>query len=29
MVEFWTDHFNIVSSKGDCKWVKKLETIVM
>ncbi len=22
MVEFWTDHFNIVSSKGDCKWLK-------
>ncbi|MCI0631275.1 MAG: DUF1800 domain-containing protein [Phycisphaerales bacterium] len=22
MVEFWTDHFNIVSDKGECKWVK-------
>ncbi|HVP72961.1 MAG TPA: DUF1800 domain-containing protein [Phycisphaerales bacterium] len=22
MVEFWSDHFNIVSSKGDCKWLK-------
>lgn len=22
MVDFWTDHFNIVSAKGDCKWLK-------
>ncbi len=22
MVEFWSDHFNIDSSKGDCKWLK-------
>lgn len=22
MVDFWTDHFNIVSEKGDCKWLK-------
>ena len=22
MVEFWTDHFNIDPSKGDCKWLK-------
>jgi len=22
MVDFWSDHFNIVSNKGDCKWVK-------
>lgn len=22
MIDFWTDHFNIVSSKGDCKWLK-------
>ena len=22
MVNFWTDHFNIDSSKGDCKWRK-------
>jgi uncharacterized protein (DUF1800 family) len=22
MVLFWTDHFNIDSSKGDCKWLK-------
>lgn len=22
MVDFWTDHFNIASSKGDCRWVK-------
>jgi len=22
MVEFWTDHFNIDQSKGDCKWLK-------
>jgi uncharacterized protein (DUF1800 family) len=22
MVNFWTDHFNIDSSKGDCKWLK-------
>ena len=22
MVDFWTDHFNIVSNKGDCKWLK-------
>lgn len=22
MVDFWSDHFNIVSSKGDCKWLK-------
>jgi uncharacterized protein (DUF1800 family) len=22
MVHFWTDHFNIDSSKGDCKWLK-------
>jgi uncharacterized protein (DUF1800 family) len=22
MVEFWSDHFNIVSEKGECKWVK-------
>ncbi|MEE8154551.1 MAG: DUF1800 domain-containing protein [Phycisphaerales bacterium] len=22
MVDFWTDHFNIVSGKGDCKWLK-------
>jgi uncharacterized protein (DUF1800 family) len=21
MVEFWRDHFNMVSSKGDCKWL--------
>jgi len=22
MVHFWTDHFNIDSSKGDCRWLK-------
>ncbi|MBI4556272.1 MAG: DUF1800 domain-containing protein [Candidatus Hydrogenedentes bacterium] len=22
MVEFWTDHFNIAASKGDCAWLK-------
>jgi uncharacterized protein (DUF1800 family) len=22
MTNFWTDHFNIDSSKGDCKWLK-------
>jgi hypothetical protein len=22
MVDFWTDHFNIVSAKGDCQWLK-------
>jgi uncharacterized protein (DUF1800 family) len=22
MVRFWTDHFNIDSSKGDCRWLK-------
>lgn len=22
MVDFWTDHLNIVSHKGDCKWLK-------
>ncbi len=22
MVQFWTDHFNIDASKGDCKWLK-------
>jgi len=22
MVEFWTDHFNIDPSKGDCRWLK-------
>lgn len=22
MVDFWTDHFNIVSQKGDCRWLK-------
>jgi len=22
MVQFWTDHFNIDPSKGDCKWLK-------
>ena len=22
MVRFWSDHFNIDSSKGDCKWLK-------
>lgn len=22
MVDFWSDHFNIVSSKGDCRWLK-------
>ena len=22
MVDFWTDHFNIDSSKGDCRWLK-------
>lgn len=22
MVDFWTDHFNIDSSKGDCPWLK-------
>lgn len=22
MVEFWSDHFNIDPSKGDCKWLK-------
>ncbi|MDQ6829731.1 MAG: DUF1800 domain-containing protein [Gemmatimonadota bacterium] len=22
MVQFWTDHFNIDSSKGDCRWLK-------
>jgi uncharacterized protein (DUF1800 family) len=22
MVEFWSDHFNIQSEKGECKWVK-------
>ena len=22
MVQFWSDHFNIDSSKGDCKWLK-------
>ncbi len=24
MVHFWTDHFNIDSSKGDCRWLKAL-----
>src|SRR4029434_4928879 len=22
MVDFWTDHFNIDSSKGDCRWLR-------
>lgn len=22
MVEFWTDHLNIVASKGECRWVR-------
>jgi uncharacterized protein (DUF1800 family) len=22
MVDFWTDHFNIVSEKADCRWLK-------
>ena len=22
MVDFWTDHFNIDSAKGDCRWLK-------
>jgi uncharacterized protein (DUF1800 family) len=22
MVDFWTDHLNIVSEKGDCRWLK-------
>jgi uncharacterized protein (DUF1800 family) len=22
MVDFWTDHFNIVSGKGQCRWLK-------
>ena len=22
MVDFWTDHFNIDSGKGDCRWLK-------
>ncbi|MBT8486634.1 MAG: DUF1800 domain-containing protein [Phycisphaerales bacterium] len=22
MVDFWTDHLNIVSQKGDCRWLK-------
>jgi uncharacterized protein (DUF1800 family) len=22
MVQFWTDHFNIDPSKGDCRWLK-------
>jgi uncharacterized protein (DUF1800 family) len=22
MVDFWTDHFNIVSEKSDCRWLK-------
>jgi uncharacterized protein (DUF1800 family) len=22
MVDFWTDHFNIDSTKGDCRWLK-------
>ena len=22
MVNFWSDHFNIDPSKGDCKWLK-------
>ncbi|MSR43136.1 MAG: DUF1800 domain-containing protein [Pedosphaera sp.] len=22
MVQFWTDHFNIAPSKGDCRWLK-------
>ena len=22
MVQFWSDHFNIDPSKGDCKWLK-------
>lgn len=22
MVDFWSDHFNIASNKGDCRWIK-------
>ncbi|HIO48069.1 TPA: DUF1800 family protein, partial [Candidatus Poribacteria bacterium] len=22
MIQFWTDHFNIDQSKGDCRWLK-------
>ncbi|MCP3961230.1 MAG: DUF1800 domain-containing protein [bacterium] len=25
MVGFWSDHFNVDSSKGDCKWLKAAE----
>jgi len=25
MVEFWSDHFNIDPSKGDCKWLKPID----
>jgi len=25
MVHFWTDHFNIDVSKGDCKWLKAVD----
>jgi uncharacterized protein (DUF1800 family) len=25
MVGFWTDHFNIDSSKGDCQWLKTMD----
>ena len=25
MVRFWSDHFNVDSSKGDCKWLKAAE----
>ncbi|MDZ4754916.1 MAG: DUF1800 domain-containing protein [Phycisphaerae bacterium] len=27
MVEFWTDHFNIVASKGHCRWVRFADEI--
>ena len=25
MVQFWTDHFNIDPSKGDCRWLKAVD----
>jgi uncharacterized protein (DUF1800 family) len=27
MVEFWTDHLNIVASKGECRWVRFADEI--
>ena len=27
MVQFWTDHFNIDASKGDCRWLKAADDL--